>query len=197
MVADVHLFLLCVLTFLTLRWVTRCFALSQINFSLTIVTISILLSTDISPWVVSGRVNANFCWSCRSFIWFDANCRYHWTPISLICWEVFVKTMKLLSYLRINLLIFLDWFSARAFANLPIMFACITLKSSRLLEKHVVSRLPSNSWQNFCGWRFDGLWKPEGFQAKFIGFFYRVLIISITCHYLNEFRYLMVKYSNY
>ena len=75
--------------------------------------IFILLSTGIGPWVgVSARVNANCNCPCRFFIWVDANCSYPWTPISLICWTIFIKTIKLHSYLSTDSvhILFLDWF---------------------------------------------------------------------------------------
>ena len=46
---------------------------------------------------VSGRVNANCSCPCIFFIWVDANCSYPWTPISLICWKIFIDLHSYLS----------------------------------------------------------------------------------------------------
>ena len=50
-------------------------------------------STGIGLWGVSCRVNANCSCPFRSRIRVNANCSYPWTPISLECWVVFIKTI--------------------------------------------------------------------------------------------------------
>ena len=85
---------------------------------------------------VSSRVNPNCSCPCRFFIWVDANCSYSWT--SLICWKIFIKTVICIPISVLILFIFLDWFSARTSAKLPIMVACFAVNLSWMVEKHIV-----------------------------------------------------------
>ena len=86
----------------------------------------------------SGMVNPNCRCPCRFFIWVDANCSYPWTPISLTCWKIFIKTVSCIPISVLIRFIFLDWFSARTSVKLPIMFACFAINFSRMVEKHIV-----------------------------------------------------------
>ena len=119
--------------------------------------IFILLSTGIGPWVgVSARVNANCNCPCRFFIWVDANCSYPWTPISLICWTIFIKTIKLHSYLSTDSvhILFLDWFCQNLCRIVHVCLFCSNFP--RMLEKQEVSRFPSMRCIA-CSWKYDGL----------------------------------------
>ena len=50
------------------------------------------------------------------------------------------------------ILTFLDWFSARTSAKLPIMFACFAANFSWMLKKYEVNRFPSKPWQDYLFW---------------------------------------------
>ena len=126
------------LTFLTFRWETLSFGLLHISFTLTAVTIFILLSTDIGPWevflaeltlIVAAPVDVLF-----GLMLIVA------TPelLSLICWKIFIKSAICIPISVLILFIFLDWFSSRTSAKLPIMVACFAVNFSRMVEKHIV-----------------------------------------------------------
>ena len=157
------------------------FGLSHISFTLTTVTISILLCSGIGPYSVSDQVHANCTCPWRFLFTLTLIVA---TPEILLALYTERFSLKLLScfpILVLILFIFLDWFSARTSAKLPLIFAYFAVNFSSMLEKHVVSRFPSMSctewsWQDSCGWwSFDGL-KPEGvfrltstcFSAEFL-----------------------------
>ena len=77
--------------------------------------------------------------------------------ISLKCWVVFFikKAIYLIlctlfspHYILI-ILTFLNWFSVKTSANLPITIACFAVNFSWILKKYVVNRFPSRPWQDF------------------------------------------------
>ena len=57
------------------------------------VSYPLLLHWHWSLRCVSGGVNANCSCPCRSRIRVDGKCSYPWTPISLKCWVVFIKSI--------------------------------------------------------------------------------------------------------
>ena len=57
------------------------------------VSYPLLLHWHWSLRCVSGGVNANCSCRCRSRIRVDGKCSYPWTPISLKCWVVFIKSI--------------------------------------------------------------------------------------------------------
>ena len=126
------------LTFLTFRWETLSFGLLHISFTLTAVTIFILLSTGIGPWEACP---AGLTLIVAALVYFLFGLMLIVaTPelLSLICWKVFIKTVICIPISVLILFIFLDWFSARTSAELPSMFACFAVNFSRMVEKHKV-----------------------------------------------------------
>ena len=84
--------------------------------------------------------------------------------ISLKCWVVFFikKAIYLIlctlfspHYILI-ILTFLNWFSVKTSANLPITIACFAVNFSWILKKYVVNRFPSRPWQDFFFFLVEG-----------------------------------------
>ena len=63
------------------------------------------------------------------------------------------------------------------------MSACFIVNFSRMLEKHALIVLPSNSVDDCSFWRFDGLWKSEGvfrlISVEFSAGFFLLILFAI------------------
>ena len=188
------------LGFLRLRWPDET-SFWPLLLSLLYFFYYILLSfTGIGLWGVSGRVNANCTCPCRTRIWVDANCSYIWTPISLICRVVFIKSIMYLIIYFVFISVYTDSINifrlvfcqnlCKITHNVG-LFCCKFLKN---IKENVVNRFPSKPWEDYLFWlkvRWGiKIWRS--FQANFIGFFCRVIIR----HYCNNLRKLIPKYSN-